>query len=143
MNNEQGFQMVIGAETIHVKARGKTVKELFRNALRGTAVFLKPAVWLTAEKTKKVKHVIRVEAVDINTLLIAFMSKVIALSDIHNIIFTNVMFKTIGCNFLEGELSGVAADGFDQEIKAVSYQDVDVKRNPESGLYETVLVFDM
>ena len=78
--------MVIGAETIHVKAWGKTVKELFRNALRGTAVFLKPAVLLTAEKTKKVKHVIRVEAVDINTLLIAFMSKVIALSDIHNIL---------------------------------------------------------
>ena len=33
--------------------------------------------------------------------------------------------------------------GFDKDIKAVSYQGVDIKRNPETGLYETILVFDI
>ena len=143
MNEKQEFELISNATGIQMKAWGKTVKELFRNALRGTAMFLKPTGLAAAEKAKKIKHAIRVEAIDINTLLIEFVSHVLALSDIHNMIFTNIIFKTIGENFLEAELFGIATDGFDQEIKAVSYHDIDIKRNQTSGLYETTLVFDV
>lgn len=103
---------------------------------------MKPSLATAGTKVKKVKQRLRVEAVDINTLLAEFMSRVIELSDIHNLIFTNVTFQQIGDNFLEGELSGIPTDMTESEIKAIAYQDIDIKRNPASGLYETTLVVE-
>ena len=135
--------MIADDQTIRINAWGKTIHELFRNSLRGMATLMQPTVLTAGRKAKKAKQLLRVEAVDLNTLLAEFLSKVIGLSDIHNLIFTNVTFKDIGDNFLEGEIFGVSTDELDQEIKAVSYQDVDIKRNLGSGLYETILVFDI
>ena len=129
-------------EPTRIHAQGKTISELFCNCLRAVASLMEPSVLAAGVKAKKVKQFLRVEAVDINTLLVEFLSKAIGLSDIHNLIFTQVTFKRIGDNFLEGELSGVLGHSVEREIKAVSYQDVDIKRNPVSGLYETTLVFD-
>ena len=143
MNNEQGFRVIADDQTIRINTWGKTIHELFRNSLRGMAVLMQPTVLTAGEKAKKVKQFLRVEALDLNTLLAEFLSKVIGLSDIHNLIFTNVTFKNIGDNFLEGEISGVSTDEIEREIKAISYQDVDIKRNLGSGLYETMLVFDI
>ncbi len=130
-------------EPTRVHAWGKTINELFGNCLCAVASLMKPSVLAAGTKARKAKQFLRVDAVDINTLLAEFLSKVIGLSDIHNLIFTKVIFKHIGDNFLEGELSGVLADTIEREIKAVSYHDVDIKRNPISGLYETTLVFDI
>ena len=135
--------MIADDQTIRINTWGKTIHELFRNSLRGMAVLMQPTVLTAGEKAKKVKQFLRVEALDLNTLLAEFLSKVIGLSDIHNLIFTNVTFKNIGDNFLEGEISGVSTDEIEREIKAISYQDVDIKRNLGSGLYETMLVFDI
>ena len=143
MNNEQGFQLMADTGTIRINAWGATVHELFRNALRGMAALIRPTIFTAGEKAKKVKQFLRVEAVDLNTLLVEFLSEVIGRSDIHNLIFTNVTFKHIGENFLEAELSGVSSDGQELEIKSVSYHDVDIKRNQASGLYETTLEFDV
>ena len=143
MNNRPGFQLMTDAEKIRINEWGKTVNELFCNSLRGMAATMQPTILTAGEKAKKVKQFLRVEAVDLNTLLVEFLSEVIGRSDIHNLIFTNVTFKHIGENFLEAELSGVSSDGPEQEIKSVSYHDVDIKRNQTSGLYETTLEFDV
>ncbi|MDP3769467.1 MAG: archease [Candidatus Sungbacteria bacterium] len=142
MDKTQGFELLPHVADIHMRAWGKTIKELFCNALQGTASLMQPSLSHTAV-VKKEKQGIRVDAVDINSLLVEFLSKVTALSDIHNMVFTHITFKTLGDNFLEAELSGTHIDGFEKEIKAVSYHEVDIKRNSESGLYETTLVFDI
>ena len=143
MDNAEGFELVPSDAEIRMKAWGRTIKELYLNAMRGMASFMKPGVFAAGAKNKKERQAIRVEAVDINTLLVEFLSQVTALSDIHNTVYTNLAVKTLGDNFLEGEISGVEADESDREIKAVSYHEVDIKRNPASGLYETALVFDI
>lgn len=143
MDKTQGFELLPRIADIHMRAWGKTIKELFRNALQGMASFTQPALWHSMAISKKEKQFIRVDAVDINTLLVKFLSEVTALSDIHNTVFTHIVFKTFGDNFLEAELSGAHTDEFEKEIKAISYHEVDIKRNPESGLYETILVFDI
>lgn len=136
----QGFEILPHTADMRIKVWAETLEELFRNALKGVAFYLKPeALGLAA----KVKQKIKVEAIDINSLVVEFLSEAISLSDIHNAIFTDAVFKKFGENFLEGELCGVKVDGFDKDIKAVSYHEVDIKKNPETGFYETVLVFDI
>lgn len=143
MATKQGFELMTDTEHLRIRAHGGTISELFRNCLCGIAALMNPTVLAASKKAKKVKQILRVEAVDINTLLVAFLSEVIGLSDIHNLVFTNITFKNIGDNFLEGELSGVSAGEIEKEIKMVSYQDIEVTRNPVSGFYETTLVIDV
>lgn len=143
MTTKQGFELMTDMPHLRVHAWGRTINELFRNCVCAMASVMEPTVLTAGKKMKKVKQILRVEAVDINTLLVAFLSEVIGLSDIHNLVFTNITFTRMGDNFLEGELSGVSAGETEKEIKMVSYQDVEVKRNPASGLYETTLMVDI
>ena len=143
MNNVKGFELIADTRPVRISAWGKTINELFANSLRGMATLMQPTIFTARNSARKATQLLRVEAVDLNTLLIEFLSKVIGLSDIHNLVFTNVTFKNIGDNFLEAELSGIAADALEHEVKGVSYQEVDITRNQQSGLYETTLEFDV
>lgn len=143
--DEQGFEILPHTADMRMRVRGKTLKDLFRNALRAVALYLRQdSEELGKLKEKTVtKLPIKIEAVDLNSLLIEFLSEVVAQSDIHNVIFTEVNFKKFGENFLEGRLAGLKVDGFEKDIKAISYHEVDIKKNPETGMYETLLVFDI
>ena len=76
-------------------------------------------------------------------MLIEFLSKILAQADIASTVFIDVSFGIFGENFLDGEMAGVKVDSFAQEIKAISYERVDIKKSLTSGLYETILVFDI
>jgi SHS2 domain-containing protein len=143
--SDRGFEILSHTADIRMKVWGNTLKELFRNAVRGVAWFLRSDLEELAKSKEKssVRHMINVEAVDLNSLLIEFLSEVIAQSDIHNSVFLDAAFKKFGENFLEGRLTGLKVDGFEKDIKAVSYHEVDIKKNPERGTYETMLVFDV
>lgn len=122
---------------------GRKLEELFHSALHGLAFLLGPAVLQMARKGLSERQPIRIEAVDINSLLIEFLSEVVARSDTTGAVFPAVVFKKFGENFLEGEVLGVKVDGFEKYIKAVSYREVDIKKNPETALFETTLAFDV
>jgi len=143
--SDRGFEILPHTADIRMKVWGNTLKELFRNAVRGVAWFLRPDFEELAKSKEKssIRHTIKVEAVDLNSLLIEFLSEVIAQSDIYNSVFLDAAFKKFGENFLEGRLTGLKVDGFEKDIKAVSYHEVDIKKNPERGTYETMLVFDV
>jgi SHS2 domain-containing protein len=139
-----GFEILSNIADVRVRVWGKTLQELFQNALGGMASFVKPEVFALKKKSFREKHDIKIEAIDVTSLLIEFLSRVIALSDSVNTVFVEVSFKEFGENFLKGKLVGVKLDdGFEREIKAVSYHEVDITHDQEKGMYETILVFDV
>lgn len=140
--NRNGFELLPHTADIRLRVWGKTIQELFKNALRGMAYYLKPQVFDFKKKPTD-KAGLKVEAVDVNSLLVEFLSETIALSDINNTVYTDVVFREFGDNFLEGEIRGFAVDAFDKDIKAVSYHEVDIQKNPQTQRYETILVFDI
>lgn len=139
---KNGFEFLPHTADTRMRVWGRTLKELFRNALLGLVFYIKPDVLKSSGKPSE-KQKIKIEAVDITSLLVEFLSQVVALSDIHNSVFTKIVFRELGDNFLEGEIQGIAVGGFDKEIKAVSYHEVDVRKDSQTGLYETMLVFDI
>ncbi|OGZ98578.1 MAG: hypothetical protein A3C07_03925 [Candidatus Sungbacteria bacterium RIFCSPHIGHO2_02_FULL_47_11] len=141
---DYGFEILPNTADIRIKIWGRTLQELFCNALRGMAAFVEPGTLDAARTALKEKWDIKVEALDLTSLFVKFLSEVIARSDTENTVYLGARFKKFGENFLEGKLLGIKVeDGFEKEIKAVSYQEVDIKKNSETGLYETVLVFDI
>ncbi len=139
----QGFELLTDAAAVRLRIRAKKLEDLFRFALKGVASFLKPEFEKMRDRSERVRHAVSVEAVDLSSVLIEFLSAAIAASDGARALFTDAKFKKFGENFIEGEFVGATVDGFDNEIKAVSYEDVDVRRDPETGMYETVLVFEV
>lgn len=142
MKNYQEFEILPQDEGTHLLVRGKTVQELFRNALRGTAAFLAPDALKAASAGKKITQDMSVRAVDISSLLVEFITTALAEADTRGAVFTGAAFRTFGENFLEAELAGTSVSEATGEIRAVSYADVDIKKNPDSGLFETTLVFE-
>lgn len=142
---DTGFEILPHTADMRMRVWGETLQDLFRNALRAVALYLRQdsEELSKAKKKTSLKRPIKVEAVDLNSLLIEFLSEVVAQSDIENAVFLDVSFKKFGENFLEGKLSGSKVDGFEKDIKAISYHEVDIHKNPETGRYETLLVFDI
>ena len=138
---ERGFEIIPEDGVVKMRVHGKTLEDLFRNAVRGVASYLKEGILDERASGEKEKRDIRIEAVDINSLLVDCLSHIVADSDMYNVVFLDIQFRTFGENFLEGELFGIPSHVFDNEIKAVSYTEVDVKRNP-AGFFETTIVFE-
>lgn len=122
---------------------GNSIKDLFLNALSGVAVFVKPEILENEKKEKPIRQKIEVKAVDLNSLLVEFLSESLTQSDIHGALFHTASFKDFGDNFLKGTLSGFKTGEFANDIKAISDSEVDIKKNLETGMYETILVFDV
>ncbi len=143
--SDYGFEMLPHTADVRMRVWGETLKELFQNALRAVALYLRPDLEELQKAKEKIplKRPLKVEAVDLNSLLIEFLSEVVAQSDIHNSVFLDTSFKKFGENFLEGKLMGLKVEGFEKDIKAISYHEVDIHKNPETGMYETMLVFDI
>lgn len=140
---EQGFEILEDSLGARMLVRGNSVKDLFLNALRGVAAFVKPETLETEKNEKTIRQKIEVKAVDLNSLLVEFLSEALAQSDIHGAIFHTASFKNFGDNFLKCVLAGSKAEDFGKDIKAISDSEVDIKKNPETGMYETILVFDV
>ena len=138
----KGFEIIPDAASARLRVWGRTVKDAFRNAVRGLALFVHPNTGEITKKTPKESQEIAVHAVDINSLLVTLLSEVVARGDSESAVFTSISFTKFGENFLEGKLSGVKIAGFAPDIKEVSYEGVDIRKNPETGLYETMLVLE-
>lgn len=140
--SEHDFEIMPDAESTRLCVRGKTIKELFRNSVRGMAAFVHPEVVQGKKKSEVQKIPIRAEAVDVNSLLVEFLSGVISHSDLEGVVFTDAAFQTLGDNFLEGEIAGVSVEAFENEVRSVSYSDIDIKKNTTTGMYEATLVLE-
>ncbi len=142
MKDRPEFEILPDTGDLRLRVQGETLREVFRAALRGVALYLKPDA-AKAGGSAKVMQPIAIKAVDINSLLVEFLSEAVAQTDIRNTIFTQATFRTFGENFLEGELAGTAVEELERSIRGVSYHDVDIKKNPDTGLFEAVLVFNI
>ncbi|MBI4224826.1 MAG: archease [Candidatus Sungbacteria bacterium] len=137
------FEIIPEDIGVRMRVQGKTCRELFRNALAGLAAYMKPDAASLSKSRQQAKEEISIETVDLNSLLVDFLSGVIGYADGRGAVFTGITFKKFGENFLSGELNGVVTDQFDNEVSAVSYSDVDIRKNPKTRLYEAIVTFEV
>lgn len=143
MATTYNFEVLRDTPEMRLKIWGHTLEELFASALAGTADFMKPGILGLKKDQLKEWHKIRVEAVDLSSLLVEFLSKVIAEADIKGAVFSYVSLEKFGENFLEGKIFGAKIENIENTLSAVSYEEVNITKNPETGLYETTLILEM
>jgi SHS2 domain-containing protein len=123
-----------------IKVVGETKQELFLNAMEGMVALLKPKT--ATQKPKTTIRTIKIKSVDINSLLVDFLSEVNYLIQTNREIYRDGRFIKFSDTELEAELIGEQVLEFYEEIKAVTYYGVNIKKNP-AGLWETQIIFDI
>ncbi len=133
-----GFEILEHRGDVKIRARGRTREELFQNALEGMMAVLNAKFKVKNEKIRQ----IRVEAPEINSLLVDFLSEVNYLRQVNMEAYQGITFSKFSDTALEGKLEGYSAEEFGEDIKAVTFHDLNIHQN-EKGDWETDIVFDV
>lgn len=151
MNNKNNKQNEVGAPSngmkykilshtadLRLEVYGKTMEELFTNAAEALARVLVPEV---KEKISTgLKEKLEIESININILLVDFLNEILAKSQIEKAVFFLEKIKITG-NKLTAELTGIRVDKFEEDVKAVTYHEVNIKKEDE--IFRTKLIMDI
>lgn len=140
------YQIIEHMADFKISVSGKTPEYLFSEAMAAMMFVLKNNPPKSADwRIRRIK----INSPDLSALLVDFLSEVLSLAQINKEIYTlpangygKVNFKKFSQNYLEAELEGIGVDSFDEDIKAVTYHEADVKRDKD-GFWKTNLVFDI
>lgn len=133
------YKFLAHTADLRMRVSGRTVAELFGQAVRGMMAAMKTDIkTLKPNLTREVK----VQAPDPTVLLVDFLNEVLTLAQTNREVYKEVNFKEFSETSLSAELQGVSVKEFDEDIKAVTYHEAQVRKNPQ-GEWETILIFDI
>jgi|SRR5579875_1184977 SHS2 domain-containing protein len=133
------YEILEHTADVRMLVRGDSLENLFSEAVYGMMEILKPGI---DNQKQVVQRDVAVEAVDITSLLIDFLNEVLLSAHIYREMYNEVIFKTLSSHSLQAILRGFAASSFDEDIKAVTYHEAEVKETGD-GKWETMVVFDI
>ncbi len=79
---------------------------------------------------------------DRTTLLIDFLSELLTLAYTEKAIFCYVHIEKMSETQINAIVSGALVDGFEEDVKAVTYHEANVQKN-ETGNWETIVIVDI
>lgn len=135
------FEILRHTADIRLKAIADNYENLFSAALEGMNYIIKRK-FDKSLSLMNFKDIVNVESIDRSMLLIDFLSEVLTLSHLYKAIYHSVNFKSFTETNLTAEVEGDKVGNFDEDIKAVTYHEAEIRKN-EQGLYETIIVFDI
>lgn len=141
---------------LRIRVFGKTLEELFSNAALAMSDILVKERNVSQPQKKSVK----ISSIDLNSLLVDFLNDILAKNQTNKVI-CDVDFIEIHPEFLvdysrdnipaakqpvikaqiNADLLCYPIDHFDEDIKAVTYEDLDIKK--VDGIWQTMIVFDI
>jgi len=135
---------------LRIRVFGKTKEALFKNAAYALANILssKPITKTTRTNDERLKTKIQIKSPDIDSLLVDFLNEILAKSQINKAVYPEIKFLKFSDTEVESKIFGCEVGHFSEDIKAVTYQDVDIRykiydsRN-KTKLWQTIIVFDI
>jgi SHS2 domain-containing protein len=138
------FRILSHRADVWIEATGKTIEELFKNAVLGLMKVQKTNFEAVMKNPKPTKIKIKTNSIDVDALIIDFLSDVLAQTQINKAIYQVSSIKhqvsREGAN-LEAELLGYPIDHFDEDVKAVTYHDAKIEKT--KGEYKIKILLDI
>ena len=135
----QKYKILEHKADLKIRAFGKTKEDLFRHCLEAMAESMKPETQKPGEKTKRE---IKIKSLDLFALLVDFLSEVLYQTQVNKELYNNIKFSKFTDMEIKGELIGQKVERFSEDIKAVTYHDLNIQQNPE-GIWEATVIFDI
>lgn len=135
------FSLTDHTADVRLLLEGSTLEELFEAGLSGMNHIMKKN--MCDEKTGyEFVYEMKINSPDTTSLLIDFLSEVLTLSHINKAVYCRAVFSMLSEKSLECNVFGKAVEEFDEDVKAVSYHEAEVKNN-ETGNFITNIIFDI
>ncbi len=122
---------------VRIRVRAATLEGLFLEALRATMDLL-----AAQPGTRSVQREVTVESADRTALLIDFLSEALSQAHANRETYEDVVVSSLTEQRLQGRLLGHEARSFGDDVKAVTYHQADVHRDPH-GMWQTIIVYDI
>ena len=136
---DKKYEILEHKADLKIKVFGKTKKELFLNMMIAMSENMKPEIKKPNDYSKKE---VKIKSVDLTSLLVDFLSEVLYLSQTNKEAYFEININKLTETELEGELIGRKAARFNEDIKAVTYHELDIYQR-EDGLWEATVLFDI
>jgi SHS2 domain-containing protein len=121
-----------------LRIHGRNLTELFVNAAAGLNCLMQSE---TSAEGGSVRKRIELEAVDAESLLVAWLSELAFWAETESLIFNRFDFMELTPARLTAVIHGDPVQALDKHVKAVTFHELAIRRVPE-GLMVTV-VFDV
>jgi len=131
------FEIIEHTADVRFRIFGRDLKEIFENAawvLSWVAVGEPP-------KKLPLRERIEISAPDQNFLLADFLNEILAKMQIRKAVFPRLEIIELCQTRLVAQILGVPTPSFREDIKAVTYHELKIRKN--SGRLETNLIFDV
>ncbi len=142
--NASFFEILPHTADVRLRASGGDLPELFSAALSGIAEILKNGACAGSGALGGVfgvRRKISLDAPSPEILLVDFLSDVLTASYEERAVFCAVEFEKISGGEVRAEIFGKKVEGFDEDIKAVTYHGAKIAET-ESG-FEITLTLDI
>jgi len=133
------YQILEHRADLKIRVFGKTKEEVFLNALFGMQDCLRPELKKPEEKTERE---IKIKSPDLSVILVDFLSEILYLSQVNKEIYNDVKFLKFLDTEIEAQLFGKKVERFGEDIKAVTYHQLDVHQR-EDNIWEATILFDI
>ena len=135
------FEILPHTADVRLKVTGNSLEELFSAALEGMNKIIKND-HENGSQSHEYTEKIKIDSADESMLIIDFLSEVLTLSHKNKVLYYIRGFNMLKNNELEIIIEGNKADGFDEDIKAVTYTEAEIIKN-NLNEFETIIVFDI
>ena len=139
----KSYQFLSHVADVRLKVEADSLKELFSAALEGMSNLIKTnikTIEMSPEETQKEK--IEISSIDETALLIDFLSEVLTYTQMKKTVYFRIKFEKLTNNFLSASIYGIKVDKFDEDIKAVTHHEAEIKQDIDGNL-KTIIVFDI
>lgn len=132
------YELVNHIADVRLRVEAASVEELFRDAVRGLYAVMHAH---TAGGAPVTRRIVVEESADRTALLVDFLNEVLQRAHIARECFHDARFTRLDEWNAVAELTGVAPAEFEEDVKAVTYHEADVRE--ENGAWTTMLVLDI
>lgn len=139
MRKNGKYEILEHKADLKIRAFGETKEELFLNALFGMQDSMNPEI---KKPEGIVKREVKIKSPDLPALLVDFLSEALYLIQVNKEIYNNIKFKKFTNTEIEAELIGQKIERFGEDIKAVTYHQLDIHQRKDRT-WEATVLFDI
>lgn len=132
------FEILEHTGDIRIGVRAADLEGLYRDAVRGMMTVLLPR---ESGRYERVEHRLTIQSADPTCLLVDFLNDALwsAVTNLES--YDEVELESISDRTLTAIIRGRTVERFDDEIKAVTYHEAEIRRKGDQ--WQTNLVFDV
>ena len=131
------FEILHHTADIRLRVTASTLEELFADALRGLMSVMGTPAAADGVRPEEIE----LDSVNVTALLVDFLNAALLRAVVSRSLYTGASFASLGETHLDATLTGVPAGELDEDVKAVTYHEAEVRRGGEG--WTTMLVLDI